>query len=660
MKKITKKLLALAAALCVLLAAALPAIAGGGLGELYYGLTPGYYDMTSLRFDIPYAEYGGVGNGYLSGVDVANDGSVTLNQDGTKYNFVWEQTYNPGDWNPLGVNMNLMAGYYNISGKFYEQLPIDGHTLFGFQKESADMSVRITYSDVFMEGPFDDLTMYDEYNAYGPTVILNGKISIQITTTIDGTYTIPEFKPQVTDDFELENELELREYLTKQQDKIHSGSTDGITWFDEPQLITFRIDLDGRLVGFGGDQELISLIIGSSVIGEHDYTTIFRNQTYTTPIRDSKTTGGDVDFATFSINCPLSIRALTWSLDYLGPLEEFPGMGGDDSNANTGGYGDPAGELREMYPDYQDVTADPAKVAVIAAGTGVAALGVSIIVSLIGDATASAAASAVASVVSGTVSSAASTAASATASDAASSVLSGFDSDSGETLDSAPPDTSSSDDALTESKKQFSELTAEEQTSSAEERTDEIQENTEETETPELPEEDSPEVSMSLFAPDKDLLNVKGGAASITVQIEGGEGYVWNYIPAIISPGTVKAIIPTVTGRSNLATLNLGMTGTKLESRHYEVFVNLIAWTTTPDGKVLKTTASMEMNLHEPGIEAKKNADGSVTVTACVETTLKGFADIRKLSPEEYTCTTLDDGTLEITAIDPKLGKTTI
>ena len=64
----------------------------------------------------------------------------------------------------------------------------------------------------------------------------------------------------------------------------------------------------------------------------------------------------------------------------------------------------------------------------------------------------------------------------------------------------------------------------------------------------------------------------------------------------------------------------------------------------------------MEFKLHEPGIEAKKNADESLTVSACVPTTLKGFADVRVLSEEEYTCTTLPDGTIEIKALDERLG----
>lgn len=172
------------------------------------------------------------------------------------------------------------------------------------------------------------------------------------------------------------------------------------------------------------------------------------------------------------------------------------------------------------------------------------------------------------------------------------------------------------------------------------------------------PEEDSPNVSMSLHVPGKDILNTKGGAVDITVEISGGDGYLWNYLPAVIIPGAQKAIIPTVTGRSSRTTLVLALTGAKLEERHHTVFVNLIAWASTPDGTVLKTSGSMEMKLHEKGLEAKRKSDGSLTVMAYGETTLKGYAEIRELSATEYTCTESADGKLLIQATDQKLGST--
>ena len=598
MKTRITRLFSLLAAVGLIVIIGLPVFAGGGLGDLYYPLTPGYvYDMTELRFDIPYTQYASNHTGSLYGSDVTND-TVTLVQDGTKYNFTWEQTLTTDEHYPFGASMMLQAGYYNIGGDLHYQFPIDGKSLFGFQKEPRTVNIRYDYTDVILRDTQTDLSLYNEYDAYGPTVDLEGKISITITTTLDGVYTISDFEPQVNDDFEIVNKSELTSMLSEYRSKISSESTDGITWFDEPQAITFRIDLDGRLVGFGGYPEMMSLVIGSSVMGEHDYTVNFQNMDYFTAVRDNNINDGDVDFSTFSIDCPLYIQALSWSMV---PYQRI------ESDNNAGGY-----PPIENESNTTDLTRQPEKVILVAAGTGIAALGASVVVSLIGDT----AASAMASAVSGTLSSA--------ASDLASAVASGSSSSS-----SGVP----------------------EQIVSADET-----DNPETPETPELPEEDSPNVSMSLFAPDKDLLNVKGGVASITVEIKDGEGYLWNYIPTVICPGTLKAIIPTVTGRSHLATLNLGMTGTKLASRHYEVFVTLIAWTTTANGDVIKTSKSMEMKLHEPGIEAKKNADGTLTVSACVPTTLKGFADVRTLSEEEYTYTTLPDGTIEIKAMDERLG----
>lgn len=598
MKTRISRLFSLLAAVGLIVIIGLPVFAGGGLGDLYYPLTPGYvYDMTELRFDIPYTQYASGHTGALYGSDVTND-AVTLVQGNTKYNFTWEQTLTTDEHYPFGAFLTLQAGYDHIGGDLHYQFPIDGKSLFGFQKEPRTVNIRYDYTDVILSDTPEDLKLYNEYDAYGPTINLEGKISITITTTLDGVYTISDFEPQVNDDFEIVNKSELTSMLSEYRSKISSESTDGITWFDEPQAITFRIDLDGRLVGFGGYPEMMSLVIGSSVIGEHDYTVNFQNMDYFTAVRDNNINDGDVDFSAFSIDCPLYIQALSWSMV---PYQRI------ESDNNAGGY-----PPIENESNTTDLTRQPEKVILVAAGTGIAALGASVVVSLIGDTVVSAMASAV----SGTLSSA--------ASDLASAVASGSSSSS-----SGVP----------------------EQIVSADET-----DNPETPETPELPEEDSPNVSMSLFAPDKDLLNVKGGVASITVEIKDGEGYLWNYIPTVICPGTLKAIIPTVTGRSHLATLNLGMTGTKLASRHYEVFVTLIAWTTTANGDVIKTSKSMEMKLHEPGIEAKKNADGTLTVSACVPTTLKGFADVRTLSEEEYTYTTLPDGTIEIKAMDERLG----
>lgn len=594
MKTRITRLFSLLAAVGLTVIIGLPVFAGGGLGDLYYPLTPGYvYDMTELRFDIPYTQYASGHTGALYGSDVTND-TVTLVQGGTKYNFTWEQTLTTDEHYPYGASLTLQAGYDYIGGDLHYQFPIDGKSLFGFQKEPRTVNIRYDYTDVILRDTQTDLSLYNEYDAYGPTVDLEGKISITITTTLDGVYTISDFEPQVNDDFEIVNKSELTSMLSEYRSKISSESSDGITWFDEPQAITFRIDLDGRLVGFGGYPEMMSLVIGSSVMGEHDYTVNFQNMDYFTAVRDNNINDGDVDFSAFSIDCPLYIQALSWSMV---PYQRI------ESDNNAGGY-----PPIENESNTTDLTRQPEKVILVAAGTGIAALGASVFVSLIGDSAVSA--------VSGTLSSAASDLASAVASSSSSS------------SSSVPEQIVSADET----------------------------DNPETPETPELPEEDSPNVSMSLFAPDKDLLNVKGGVASITVEIKDGEGYLWNYIPTVICPGTMKAIVPTVTGRGNLATLNLGMTGVKLTSRHYEVFVTLIAWTTTANGNIIKTSKSMEMKLHEPGIEAKKNTDGTLTVSACVPTTLKGFADVRTLSEEEYTCTTLSDGTIEIKAMDEQLG----
>ena len=120
----------------------LPVFAGGGLGDLYYPLTPGYvYDMTELRFDIPYTQYASGHTGALYGSDVTND-TVTLVQGGTKYNFTWEQTLTTDEHYPFGASLTLQAGYDYIGGDLHYQFPIDGKSLFGFQKEPRTVNIR--------------------------------------------------------------------------------------------------------------------------------------------------------------------------------------------------------------------------------------------------------------------------------------------------------------------------------------------------------------------------------------------------------------------------------------------------------------------------------------------------------------------------------------
>ncbi len=656
MRHITRRLFAFVATLGILLATALPVFAGGGLSDQYFSLEPGKtYDLTRINLNVPLSNYGYSGLARLSGPD-ASGGSITLEEGKGPYNFVWEQSPTVSASYPCGSLPSLQLGYTQIDRGYFQQFPIDGKTLFGFSRVPLEFDVKMTFTDVQLTGRSEDLFMYDEYYAVGPYVPLVGKITIEITTTIDGTFTLPAIEEITSATVGSDQYIrDIQIVLEEVQKQIDAGVADGLTVFDQPKTVTATIELDGTLAGVDGYPEMDVVVISSQVAdGKHTYTTTLDGITYSTLIRDASGKEDYLDQTAFSIGCPLYADA-RWSVTPYGVTDSQGGTitpGPDDGyDVPEIGYGDPAGALRDVYPDYQYLIDEPGKALLIAAGTGAAALGVSMIISLIGDTAASAAAS----TVSGTATSGMSGIVTPGSSAAGSSSFSAstLGDSTGEDDEETPQDIDDPNDEEAPKKKDVSKI---EETPKESSDAD----NSDSPETPDLPEEDSPEVSMSLFAPDKDLLNVKGGAASITVQIEGGEGYLWNYLPTVICPGTLKAIVPTVTGRSHLATLNLGMTGAKLSSRHYEVFVTLIAWTTTPDGKLLKTSKTMEMKLHEPGIEAKKNADGSLTVNACVPTTLKGFADVRTLSPDEYTCTTLEDGTLEITAIDTRLGSTQI
>ena len=625
MKTLRKRFLALVAAFGILLFNALPAFAGGGLSDQYSSLEPGKtYDLTRINLNVPLSSYGYSGIANLYGTDVSG-GHITLEEGQGPYNFVWEQSPTVSASYPYGCLPALQIGYTRIDRGYFQQFPIDGKTLFGFSRSPFEFEMKMTFTDVKLNGKSEDLFMYDEYYAVGPFVPLVGKITIEITTTIDGTFTLSPLEEITSATAGSDQYIsDVQAALEAVQKQLDAGATDGLTVFDKPKTVTATIELDGTLAGVDGYPEMDVVVISSQLSeGQHTYTTILDGITYSTLIRDGSGKEDYLDQAAFSIDCPLYAEA-RWSVtpygvtDYQGgTITPSPDDGYDGPDI---GYSDPAGNLRDVYPDYRYLINEPGTAVLMAAGAGAAALGVSMIVSLVGDTAASAAASAVTNTVASGVSVATTPSSSASGSSSFSTSVTGDSTD--DDAEKTPPD----------------------------------KENPDSSEVPELPEEDSPNVSMSLFAPDKDLLNVKGGVASVTIQINGGEGYLWNYIPTVICPGTIKAIVPTVTGRSNLATLNLGMTGVNLTSRHYEVFVTVIAWTYGADGKPIKTHKSMEFKLHEPGIEAKKNADGSLTVSACVPTTLKGFADVRTLSPEEYTSTTLPDGSIEVKALDERLG----
>lgn len=638
MKNRIKRIFALTAAIAVILSVAIPALAGGGLSMLYERLETGRsYDLTSLSFSIPLSNYGYTGTCNLYGEDVLGD-RVYIDEEQGPYNFVWEQTIPPDSSSYLGVQPQLLVGYSQIGdvSVFRKQIPIDGYMLFGFQSTPAEISVKMTFTDVRLTGRSEDLFLYDEYTAEGPSVPLIGIFSIELTTTIDGTYYIPpvaEFS--AADPSSASFASDIHQYLTQMHEKLDIGSTDGITYFDEPKTITARIDLEGTLDALDAYPEMDVLGISTRLFeGQHSYSVTFDGETYQEQILETNGTDIYMYPEIFSIDCPLYVQAISWNVNPYSTLryETIDGTGG--TVPGDGGYSSSDNGYIDAYPNYQNITYRPGKVALVVAGTGIAALAASIVVNLIGDGLASAAASAVSGSVSETISGAISETASALTEPSKAMPTPAesptIQSHAGPSTGQTPSDFSGSADAVGEGAPSM--------------------------ETPDLPEEDSPEVSMSLFAPAKDLLNIKGGAADITVQIEGGEGYTWNYIPVVTCPGTIKAIIPSVVGHGHLATMILGMTGAKLEARHYEVFITLIAWAAAPDGKILKTSASMEMKLHEPGIDAKRNEKGFPSVTAYVETTLKGFADIRTLSSDEYTYTTLEDGTMEIKAVNPKLG----
>ena len=88
----------------------------------------------------------------------------------------------------------------------------------------------------------------------------------------------------------------------------------------------------------------------------------------------------------------------------------------------------------------------------------------------------------------------------------------------------------------------------------------------------------------------------------------------------------------------------------------YTSFVTVIAWAVGPDGKVLKASGTTELTLHRGGLEAKRNADGSLEVVSYADGNLNGLAEQRVLKESEYTLVENGDGTTTVQALEKRLG----
>lgn len=179
-------------------------------------------------------------------------------------------------------------------------------------------------------------------------------------------------------------------------------------------------------------------------------------------------------------------------------------------------------------------------------------------------------------------------------------------------------------------------------------------------EMPELPKEDTPNVSMSIYKPFKALVNTKGAAADLNITIKGGEGLHWNFLPTAVCLDGLKAVVPTVLGHREEATLVLAMTGAVMKKAHTSIFVTIIAWAYTETGQLVKTTGSTEITLHQKGLEAKWLKDGKLQVTSYSDGNLDGIAEVTELTEDEYIITEIEDGAILITAKDAKYGTTKI
>ncbi|MBQ8813989.1 MAG: hypothetical protein IJZ85_05820 [Lachnospiraceae bacterium] len=599
MIKLLRKSTALFAACSLVLAASYPALSAPSQEELELG----EYTITSILFDIPNpAEELGLPSDScsLTGPDVSEDGTIFM-EFGKTYNFTWHQTLPIGAKTEYGVNLDSGKGCSTLANYnndlFLEYLPLSGGTLFGIPADNAELDITVSYQNVSLTEESGVSIQEEGRYSGGPYLWLEGKITIDIRTTVGGTFTA-----DITDIVK-ENDLQLL-YST-----LPAAAESGVTMLDTPEEVHFRIVREGT---FGWMDDIFNYQTAPAIMhstfdgrGYYDYTISYGAGSRSNTIIDCNEHTNTNDF--LCLTGYMTFRGLDWTVI---PYDTSPENVVPNSESDSG----------ISLPTALTVTA----------GAGAAALGGSALSSALGDTLANSAVNFAAPDGTFSTGSASELPPADLPPESRKKYLSGDDErsdpDSGAGND---PDAPISD--------------AESSTPEEEKLT-----NREDDSTPVLPEADSPEVSMSLSAPGSDLLNTKGGAVDITVEINGGEGYTWHYLPAVIIPGAQKALIPAVMGQRHLATLVLNITGAVLEEKHHAVFVNLIAWARTPDGRIIKTSGSMEMKLHEKGLEAKRDKDGKLSVTLYGETTLKGYAEIRTLASNEYTCEEMPDGSTRI------------
>jgi len=159
--------------------------------------------------------------------------------------------------------------------------------------------------------------------------------------------------------------------------------------------------------------------------------------------------------------------------------------------------------------------------------------------------------------------------------------------------------------------------------------------------TPEdLPEEDTEGVSVEMDVLFSDLLNEKGAAVTIPVEVSGGEAAKWHILVKAVCPDAPKAVVASVAGNNVVLALTGNMNGNA--SAAVTLFVT--AWSYRADATIQKGAAAEELTIHEPGIEAERK-NGELEVTLYTASKLKGVAELTKLEAADYE---IADGTIKM------------
>ena len=141
---------------------------------------------------------------------------------------------------------------------------------------------------------------------------------------------------------------------------------------------------------------------------------------------------------------------------------------------------------------------------------------------------------------------------------------------------------------------------------------------------------------------------------AVRTRAEAGKGGNILIVPEQYSHETERALCRA--GGDTISRYAEVLSFTRLASRVSSIYGGVCEEYLDEGGRLLKTTGTLDLQLHRPGLEAERTAEGGLKVTLYTDGNLDGVAEKVVLRPEQYTCAEEADGALTVTAKKPYKG----